>query len=192
MKEPTTRLRITLADVSPKVWRRVEVPLSTRLSELHQVIQVVMGWWDYHLYEFQVGEERFGRPSIEDYIELRDDDAVSLKSLIDQNVSRFIYIYDFGDYWKHEIRIGTKRMGASDIDYPVFLGGENNCPPEDVGGPFGYKDYLSAISDPHHEEHESMIEWNGEGFDPSFVDEAFINEQLELISKLRKLRSRFR
>ncbi len=190
MQEPTSRLRISLAGVSPQVWRRVEVPLTTTLGELHLVIQVVMGWWDYHLYKFQVGGIRYGRPSPEDYDEIKDDKVVSLESLIDQNISQFSYVYDFGDYWEHKIEIGPKRIGAADIDYPVFLGGKNTRPPEDVGGPFGYKDYLTAISDPNHEDHKSMVEWNGEGFDPSFLNEAFINVQLHLFSKLRKLLSR--
>ena len=190
MKEPTSRLKISLADVSPEVSRRVEAPLTTTLGELHLVIQIVMGWWDYHLYEFQVGEERYGRPSPEDYTEVTDDNTVSLGSLIDRNISQFSYIYDFGDDWKHKIKIGPKKIGASNIDYPVFLGGENNSPPEDVGGPYGYKQYLTAISDPNHEDHESMVQWNGEGFDPTFVNEALINEKLHFISKLRKILSR--
>ena len=190
MEEPTSRIRISLVDVSPQVWRRVEVPLETTLGELHLVVQVVMGWWDYHLYVFQVGSERYGRPSPEDYDEISDDNVVSLESLIDRNISQFSYVYDFGDHWEHKIEIGPKRIGAANIDYPVFLGGKNNCPPEDVGGPHGYEQYLSAISDPSHEDHESMLEWRGEGFDPSFVNAAFIHEKLHFISEFRKLRSR--
>ena len=189
MKEPTSRLRISLVDVSPQVWRRVEVPLATTLGELHQIIQVVMGWWDYHLHEFQIGEGRYGRLSPEDDVEIRDEHAVSVESLIDRNTSQLRYVYDFGDHWEHKIKIGPKRIGAADIDYPVFLGGKNNCPPEDVGGPYGYEEYLSAISDPNREDHESMVEWNGEGFDPSFVNDAFINAQFHLFSKLRKILS---
>ena len=192
MKEPTTRLRISLANVSPQVWRRVEVSLHTTLGELHQIIQSVMGWWDYHLYKFEIGDERYGQPSPEDFEEIRDDRSVDLEMLIDRNISQITYIYDFGDYWEHKIRIGATRTGAADIDYPVFLGGENNCPPEDVGGPSGYQEYLSAIADPNHEDHEAMLQWNGEDFDPSFVDKALINEQLEIMAKLRKIRSRFR
>lgn len=185
MNEPTTRLRITLDDVSPKVWRRVEVPIRMTLYELHRVIQAVMGWGGYHLYEFRVRNVEIGRP-MEDGYHRTDDRKVTLEALIDQNISRFKYVYDFGDDWRHEISIGTKRTGADDIDYPVFLGGENNCPPEDVGGPWGYEQYLSIIADPSHEDHELTIKWNGVGFDPSFLDERLIIQKLKQISRRRR------
>ena len=188
MQEPTSRIRISLADISPQVWRRVEVPLRMTLNELHEVIQVVMGWLNYHLYEFRVAGVSYGQPSPDDFVEIRDARSVSVESLINHNISQISYIYDFGDYWVHKIRIGVKRNGAADIDYPVFLGGENSCPPEDVGGPYGYEEYLSAITNPNHEEHKEMLEWRGGDFDPSFVDEEFIKEQLSHISKLRRLR----
>ena len=156
------------------------------LYELHEVIQAVMGWDGYHLYEFRVRNVEIGRPMNDGY-RRTDDSKVTLEALIDQNISRFKYVYDFGDDWRHEISIGTKRTGADDIDYPVFLGGENNCPPEDVGGPWGYEQYLSVISDPRHEDHELMIDWNGNDFDPNFVDALSIIENLELISRRRKM-----
>ena len=188
MKEPTSLLRIRLADVSPTVWRRVEVPLDTTLAELHLIIQAVMAWWDYHLYEFQIGDETYSRPSSEQEIDIRDDNAVSLQALIDRNIKQFNYIYDFGDWWEHEVSIGPERIGEANIDYPVFLGGKNNCPPEDVGGPHGYIEYLAAISDPSHVDHEQMIAWRGQGFDPNYVNERLIHAQLNIVAKLRKLR----
>ena len=166
----------------------MEVPLDTTLSEIHEIIQAVMGWWDCHLYEFQIGSESYSRPSTEQEIPMGDDITVSLEMLIDQNIKRFRYIYDYGDYWVHEISIGARRIGDADIDYPVYLGGENNCPPEDVGGPNGYAEYITAISDPNHEDHAPMVEWRGEGFDLSYVNEPYIREYLGTIAKRRKLR----
>ena len=187
MKEPTTRLRISLVDIEPRIWRRVEVPLAMTLDEVHQVIQVVMGWWDYHLHEFQIGSETYGPTFPKDeYGDTEDERMVPLSSIVDHGIKKIRYVYDFGDDWVHEISIGVERIGADDIDYPVFLGGENNCPPEDVGGPSGYQDYLEAISDPNHEEHEAMLKWNGKDFEPTFVDEARIIEKIGAIATLRK------
>ena len=187
MKEPTTRLRISLVDIEPRIWRRVELPLAMTLNEVHQVIQVVMGWSDYHLHEFNIGSATYG-PSFpkDEFGDTEDERMLTLSSIVDQGIKKIRYVYDFGDNWVHEISIGAKRIGADDIDYPVFLGGENSCPPEDVGGPLRYDDYLEAISDPNHEEHGAMLEWNGEDFDPLFVDEARITEKFRAIATLRK------
>ena len=89
--------------------------------------------------------------------------------------SSFIYVYDFGDYWRHRIvveKVFTATRGGRD---PACVGGRRACPPEDCGGTWGYAEFLEAIRDPDHEEHESMLEWVGghfdpEAFDPSDVD----------------------
>lgn len=187
MKELTTRLRISLVDIEPRIWRRVEVPLAMKLDEVHEVIQVVMGWWDYHLHAFYIGKRTYGPSFPQDaFGDTEDESRVPLSWIVDHGIKKIRYVYDFGDYWVHEISIGVKRIGADDIDYPVFLGGENSSPPEDTGGPFGYYGYLEAISDPNHEEHEAMLEWNGADFDPTFVDETLIAEKIGAIATRRK------
>lgn len=194
MEEPTTRLRISLRDIKPKIWRRVEVPTVFTLAQLHEIIQITMSWWDYHLHEFEAGKTRFAPDDPEDDFDFaisekpRDEATVTLADLMKLNFKKLTYVYDFGDWWVHDISIGVERTGSADINYPVFLDGENNSPPEDVGGCGGYEHYLAVISDPHHEEYEEMLEWRGEGFDWQFVDEETINARLGEIAARRKSR----
>ena len=169
MIEPIARMRIELQDIEPKVWRRVDVPLSSTLAALHEIIQVTMGWHDAHLFEFRIGDRIYGGPdSDEEMYDRRVYQARStrLQSLVARGVGRFLYIYDFGDSWQHDIVIEEVRNGEADIDYPVFIDGARRCPPEDVGGPPGFMDFLEAALNPAHAEHRRMIEWYGGPFDP--------------------------
>ena len=106
MIEPVARVRITLQDIEPKIWRRVDVPLSTTLMALHDIIQVAMGWTDSHLFEFVVGDRVYGEPHPDDAMYERkvyQAKSIRLKQLLDRGVDRFLYVYDFGDNWRHDI-----------------------------------------------------------------------------------------
>lgn len=167
------QLRITLLNVKPAVRRRVLVNANLTFLQLHKVIQAAMGWEDYHLHEFEVGHERIGTSSKEDSF-FGDEPALpeSKHRLCEvlANHKKFRYLYDFGDDWWHEITI-EKRLDANPDDPPVrLLGGENACPPEDCGGPWGYVELCAALSDPAHPEYEQMLEWVGDEFDPKAFD----------------------
>jgi hypothetical protein len=56
------------------------------------------------------------------------------------------------------------------VKYPICIDGKRACPPEDCGGPWGYKDFLEAIIDPDHEQHEELLNWIGGSFDPEHFD----------------------
>ncbi len=175
------RLKITLDEIKPRIWRRIEVPLAIRLDDLHVVIQEAMGWENYHLYEFRAGGFSWGIPDQDfDFGEqpLAAKKATLAGLLGDAGRKTFKYLYDFGDGWEHSIRV--ERVVATDPEarYPRLLAAERRCPPEDCGGPWGYVDYLEAIADPNHENHDEMIEWRGPGFDPNDVDEAGIHKRL--------------
>ena len=177
MIEPVARLRIELQGLEPKIWRRVDVPLSTTLAALHDIIQVAFRWTDSHLHEFLVGQRVYGVPSPEDAFYERKvykSAAIRLKTLIDRGVDRFLYVYDFGDDWRHDVIIEEVRDGEADTEYPRFVDGARRCPPEDVGGPGGFMDFLEAVLDPGHEEHGRMIEWCGGPFDPADIDEDMV------------------
>ena len=127
-----------------------------------------MGWTDSHLHEFDIGGRRYGESDPEwDF----DDSILSekrvrlLKALAGRKA--FDYLYDFGDGWEHKITIEKSSPNTNPMPYAICLGGENACPPEDVGGPYGYADYIEAISDENHPEYEAMIEWGYEDFDPA-------------------------
>ena len=145
-------LRVELLGIEPLIWRRVRVASSTRLKQLHDVLQLVMGWQDMHLHEFLVGEFLIGMMDIDDPPEnLQDENAWSLEQVLKTGVSEFEYHYDFGDDWLHRLIVEPAGRGRAGGSGPLCLAGENACPPEDVGGPPGYAEFLRALSDAKHE-----------------------------------------
>jgi len=179
------RIKVTLTESSPEIWRRIDVLDSMTLLQLHEVLQIVMGWEDYHLHEFTVGGRHYGNVALEDdpVPKLLDGRTAKLKQIVPvQPGTRFRYLYDFGDSWHHELLVEGVLLADSGTDYPHCSAGERRGPPEDVGGVSGYERYLNILADPDHEEHEDMLSWRGK-FDP----EAFSVDQVNA-----KLRKRFR
>jgi len=163
------QLKVSLRDISPMIWRRLLVTKDTTIAQLHDILQTVMGWEDLHLHQFRVygkayGVYRDGGMSFAD-----DPYQVTLATFKLRVGERFVYEYDMGDFWQHDIRI--ERVLPLDLRkaYPVCTGGAGDCPPEDCGGPWGYADYLSALADPKHEQHDELLEWRGP-FDPEAFD----------------------
>jgi hypothetical protein len=171
------QLKITLKDVRPPVWRRVLVP-DCPLTRLHQVIQVVMGWDDCHLYEFEVGGQRYTDPRGMNDLDMEDASKVRLGQVAPREKAKFRYTYDFGDDWRHEIRVEKVFPREPGKAYPACIDGKRACPPEDVGGPWGYMEFAEAIRDPEHERHDEFIEWRGE-FDPETFSVEAVNERLK-------------
>lgn len=173
-------IKITLMELTPAIWRRVLVPRDILLADLHQVIQIAMGWQDSHLHEFEIGKKRYG-PLLDDPFDMDDaplnEDIVHLNGVA-KTKAKFVYAYDFGDDWRHEIRIERAVESASGQREVCCIAGENACPPEDSGGPFGYPSLLDAIADPQHEQHDEIREWMGEDFDPLRFDLASTNRRL--------------
>lgn len=189
MIEPIARIRIELDGTEPPVWRSVDVPLSSTLFALHDIIQVTMRWQDAHLFEFVIGERVYGEPHPDDVMYERKvfkAKGIRLATLIDRGVRQFLYVYDFGDNWRHRITIEDMREGEADIEYPAFVGGARRAPPEDVGGTTGFEEFLEAVCDPHHEEHDRMLEWCGGSFDPVDIDERHVRMILEDFAARRR------
>jgi hypothetical protein len=168
------QLKISLENT--KVWRRVEVPASMKLANFHQVIQRAMGWESCHLYQFTVGDKRYAPDDefMEDLVD-EDDSKITIGQLALKH-QKFRYWYDFGDDWWHTITIEKHLTAEPDIDYPRCTAGKEACPPEDCGGPWGYKGLLQALADPKHPEHQDMMEWlgldNPSDFNPHTFDPA--------------------
>lgn len=174
MSEPIVRLRIELEGTQPLVWRKLDIPLSTTLATLHELIQAAMGWWDYHLYEFVIDDRVYGVPSPDDELYERKvykAKALRLATLMERDMRQFLYIYDFGDNWRHRISLGEIRQGDAGIEYPCFIAGARRAPPEDVGSIQGFEAFLEAMANPKHEDHARMLEWYGKRFDPEDIDE---------------------
>lgn len=176
------QLKITLQDVKPPVWRRVETRDCT-LGELHETIQAAMGWHDGHMHEFTVGKTRVISAELEEFEAApagsRREEAVLLSELYAAGTKKIEYTYDFGDGWRHSIVIEGKVPVDAVAAQPVCTGGARACPPEDIGGPWGYAEFLEALADPTHERHEELTEWYGEeDFDPERFDVAEANRML--------------
>ena len=184
------RLKIELDDWRPSIWRRVEVPLSSSLKALHDVIQAVMPFEDYHLFEFRAGGQRFAIPDPEwDSLRERTYSAKTTKlgAFIDRGVTELSYTYDFGDDWRHTITIEATAAADPAMDYPRYLDGARRAPPEDVGGIPGFELFLEAIADPSHEEHDELMRWHGASFDHDLVDEQIIRARIAKLARRRAL-----
>ena len=185
------RLLIQLDNIRPPVRRRIEVPLGIRLDNLHLVIQAAMGWENCHLYEFRVGGRdglAYGVPDPDGVFAESDPLPAWKASLADllarlsSRAKAFKYVYDFGDDWRHNVKLEAIATADPDTAYPRLLLAERACPPEDVGGPWGYAGYLEAIANPAHPNHAEMIEWRGDSFDPAVADDAEIRARLNRIA----------
>ena len=160
-------LKITLEDVEPAVSRTLQVPLDIRLDRLHLTIQEAMGWYNCHLYSFMAAGASWGVPDPD----WDGDDLPANKSTLrdvieDTGITTLEYIYDFGDNWEHRIKIGKISDPVPGELYPKLTAVKGKCPPEDVGSTPGYEEFLEAMADPEHPEHEEMKEWYGRDFNP--------------------------
>ena len=175
------QIKVTLRGSKPPIWRRIEVRGDTRLDKLHLILQEMMGWLNYHLHQFIVAGDYYGEPH-SDYDmwgpEMYDEKKVKLNQIVFGEKSKFSYEYDFGDSWEHELLIEKILPLEKGVHYPRCVKGKRACPPEDVGGIWGYEDFLEAIKNPKHPEHENLLEWIGGEFDPEEFDLNEINERL--------------
>ncbi len=165
--EKVYQLKISLKWSHPPIWRRVLVPENITLSDLHLVIQWTMGWYNEHLYQFQKGDQYYGE--FEDY-DVEDATKTRLNEVVHREKDRLYYEYDFGDSWIHQILVEKILPRDPNERYPKCIKGKRACPPEDIGGIGGYEWFLEVIQNPEHPEHEDMLEWVGEEFDPDEFD----------------------
>lgn len=170
MSDVIARLQVTLDGVEPEVTRRLDVPFDMRLDRLHLTLQAALGWTNTHLWEFRVGETGWGLPDPDWPDGPLDGRKATLFDVIeDTGAKTLCYLYDFGDGWQHTIKIQDLDDADPATDYPVLLDASGRCPPEDVGGPWGYEEFLEALADPDHESHDMFTEWWAGDFDPKAV-----------------------
>ena len=185
------QIKLTLHDVEPTVWRRILVPESFSLNRLHQAIQAVMLWLDYHLHEFEVGGRRYADLQYEGANafgeRLSNDRNIRLREIAARGVERFSYTYDFGDDWRMTVAIEKTVPAKAGAVYPVLTGGARAAPPEDCGGPPGYMEFVAALADENHPAHEEMLEWmDGEPFDPEDMQAGFVDIVLGRVRRARR------
>lgn len=172
------QLKVTLRGIKPRIWRRILMPGSMNLEDLHYVIQTVMGWGNSHLHEFTLRGKEYADPVFE-LDDAEDERRVRLDRCGLQKGASFLYTYDFGDSWEHEIKVEKVLTPEEKLTHPACLAGERAGPPEDCGGVWGYESLLEALSDPDHPDHEDMLEWVGGRLDPEAFDLEAVNQELQ-------------
>ena len=179
-------IRIELRHTNPVIWRKVDVPTSVTLKVLHDIVQAVMGWFDYHLWEFTIDKRRYGPPMDDDWESTPRIEAtkVRLRDILKPRKTNIDYLYDFGDSWEHRLTVTDIRQGKPAISYPRYIGGIGNAPPEDCGGIPGFYGTLDAIADPNHPNHADAKEWFDE-YDPNVIDVLPIKSALSRIANRR-------
>jgi pRiA4b ORF-3-like protein len=186
-RDEAVELTVVLRDTEPPVWRRLLVPASLTLRQLHAVLQTAMGWQDAHLHLFEVAGVRYG--DVEDVPDPLGDEETTTVGDAAAVTRDFRYEYDFGDGWEHDVRIG-QRLTSVGSGTPRCLDGARACPPEDCGGAPGYERLLGVLADPADPERPELVEWLGGEFDPDAFDAAATSELLELYDRHTRQRTR--
>ena len=183
------RIKITLDHVRPPTWRRVEVPLTMHLKGIHYVIQAVMLFENYHLFDFHVEVDgqvrRYGIPDPDGFVEISDAKNIKLGTLLHRGATNLTYCYDFGDNWEHHLAIEAISDADPSVEYPRFIDGKRRAPPEDVGGIPGFEHFLSAMSDKEHPENGRMTEWYGSDFDSEDIEVETITTRMNKLANRR-------
>ena len=190
----TYQIKISLVDIEPLIWRRIIVPSNITFFKLHKIIQAAFDWQDYHLFNFDFGDTVVCLPDPEyapgELYGAGVEELNAKKTKIDQLFTEgktFIYEYDLGDSWKHEIVIEEILESDQDVKYSRCIEGERHRPPEDVGGISGYENFLEAINNPNHPEYDDMLIWaekdtGGRKFDPEYF---YLNEVNRALMKIK-------
>jgi hypothetical protein len=187
------QLKIELDGVTPAIWRRFVVPSHISLDRLHDIMQIVMGWKDYHLHEFIIKNKKYTE-SPESSDDGKEESGFILGDLIKRKNASFEYTYDFGDVWSHTVIIENVNFTLNSMEPICCLEGARACPPEDVGGIYGYERFCKSILNTNDPKHEDMKEWyaslpwnkkefNSEEFDAELVT-------IELLKYIRWSRPR--
>lgn len=171
------QIKVTLKWSKPPIWRRIQVRGNTKLGELHDILQIVMGWTDSHLHAFTANGVAYGMPDHDFAGLMRDEHKVRLDQIAKEGKT-VRYEYDFGDGWLHELKVEKILPAESGVHYPRCLGGKRAGPSEDCGGVPGYEHLLSVLAGPDDEERRETLAWIGGEFDPEAFDLVETNEIL--------------
>jgi len=167
------QIKITLSGSEPAIWRRFLIEPNANLFELHQAIQNIMGWTNSHMHQYRKGKIFYSK------LDEEDENKFKIFQVFDKLKAKLAYEYDMGDGWEHILVLEKILPREDKIKYPICLEGAMACPPEDCGGIYGYYNLLEIIKNPDHEEHEDMMEWMGDDFDPEEFNLDAINQDLK-------------
>ena len=182
MKDQIYQIQIVLRGSKPKIWRRILIPSDFPLFDLHEVIQISMGWKNSHLHQFEKdntyyilkteGDAFWDERNKIDYKGLKVSDLLTKKH------DKITYQYDFGDRWEHDIFLEELVEVDPKIIYPFCVDGKMSCPPEDCGGIHGYNEIMAILKNPEHKYYENYKDWLDEDFDPEYFNKDEVNKKL--------------
>ena len=172
------QIKVSLDGLKPPIWRRLRLAADTDLGELHHVIQIAMGWEDAHLHVFMAAGQEYGDTEFAADEDMIEEITITIGSLLSETGHAIAYEYDFGDGWAHTVKLEKILDPGPAGEVPKCTDGARACPPEDVGGLPGYVAFLNVFEDPSHPEHEEVVEWAGEDFDPAAFDVDQVNAML--------------
>lgn len=195
LKNQVLQFRIELLGITPTIWRRILVPSDYNFWDLHVAIQDSMGWRDSHLHHFEIrpkGRKKaisFGIPDIEGITEMDIYPGWEFPVFLyfKELGAEAKYIYDYGDSWVHQVRLEGYLIKEKGIEYPLCIGGERACPPEDCGGPQGYYNLIKILYDPENVEYEETKEWTGKDWHPDL----FYKDLVIFDDPLKRLKGSF-
>ena len=171
-------IRVQMRDIEPPVWRILRVRPQTSLSRLHKILQRVMGWTNSHLHLFEIDGKPYGEGDFEWDFDVQDYRGMRLDKIFTEGRTSFLYEYDLGDSWRHDITLLGMVEGDPGENI-ACIAGARACPPEDCGGVSGYYHLLEARADPGHEDHDMLMEWVGGKFDPEAFDVEAVDRALK-------------
>lgn len=186
---PILTFHIKLVGTNPLVTRTFKVSSEITMYELHHIIQVVMGWKNYHLYQFEVGNAVIADNRLWDIDEMgpiTDVKEVSVGDVFTEVGTTVVYEYDFGDGWMHHLELVDRTNHIKQAPLPIVISGDNACPPEDCGGIHGYKDLLEILNDPEHPEYREYKVWAGKNFNPVEFNVDACNAELKKLPRYIK------
>jgi len=191
------QFKISLQEITPTIWRRIQVPAKYSFWDFHVAIQDSMGWYDCHLHAFRL-KRPHGKKIIEIGIPIDDFDDIKVIQGWDEYISDYFsepgriatYEYDFGDSWGHDIVLEGILLKEKTIKYPCCIDGQRACPPEDCGGVWGYENLLKVIADPDNDEYESTIEWLS-GWYGKYDPEAFDGKNIKFDNPKKRWKKAF-
>jgi hypothetical protein len=171
-------LKVQLLDIEPAIWRSFTAPADITLGDLHALLQIIMGWTNSHLHGFRDQENCYG-PVDDELDEQIDENSVPLSDIFRKKGSALLYDYDFGDGWEHRITCEEVLSKGPEI---AVIDGKRACPPDDCGGVPGYYQIMEALADSDDDEHDDLLDWLGDDYDPNFFDAEQVNRTLKKIS----------
>jgi len=183
MQSSIIELRVVLYGIKPSVYRTIQIQASATFYHLHMALQEAFGWHDGHLHSFMLDGEEIGMNEFNEFEEdeVQDEHSIHLSKKLFREKQKFIYLYDFGDNWKHQITV-TKFIEAKEgTFYPRCVRGARNTPPEDCGGIWGFEEFKKIMSDKNHPEYEEMKEWYGGEYDSDHFSKEVLNERYKMI-----------